>query len=179
MKKYDQKLIGKIAISTAFIAVINYFLLTNSSLSGSFAYYNFGISFISFLVTIGFISAEYIKNEFIEKIWFSKILSFFADLMLISFVMAILFLVISVDKFFYQLTLMTLPFLSAFMALFTDKYRPFLVKFTDARTKYDEKNKELFRLSAERAVVIRKEREERKQRIEAKRLAKIKRKRKN
>lgn len=172
-------MIGKIAISTAFIAVINYLLLTNSSLSESFVYYNFGISFLSFLVTIGFISAEYVKNEFIEKSWFSRILSFFADLMLISFVMAILFLTIKVDKFFYQITLMTLPFLSAFMALFTDKYRPFLVRFTDARIKYDEKNKELFRLSTERAVVIRKEREERKERIEAKRLAKLKRKRKS
>ena len=71
---------------------------------------------------------------------------------------------------------MTLPFLSAFIALFTDKYRPFLVKFADARNKQDAKTKELFRLSAERAVQIRKEREERKKRIEAKRIAKLKRK---
>lgn len=169
----------KIAISTVIVAVINYFCLTKLSLSESFVFYNFGISLFSFLVTIGFISAEYVKNEFIERKWFSKILSFFADLMLISFVMAILFLVVSVNKISYQVTLMTLPFLSAFIALFTDKYRPFLVKFADARSKYDEKNKELFHLSAERAVVIRREREERKQRIEAKRLAKLKRKKKH
>ena len=93
--------------------------------------------------------------------------------------MAILFLVFSVNKFSYQITLMTLPYLSAFMALFTDKYRPFLNKFTEARTKYDEKNKELFRRSAERAIIIRNEREARKKRIEGLRLAKIKRKRKN
>lgn len=179
MKKYDQTLIGKIAISTVLVGLINYILLTKSSLSGSFLYYNFGISFISFLVTVSFIGAEYVKNEFKDKNWFSKSLSFFADLMIISFVMAILFLVFNVNKFSYQITLMTLPYLSAFMALFTDKYRPFLNKFTEARTKYEEKNKELFRRSAERAIIIRNEREARKKRIEGLRLAKIKRKRKN
>lgn len=176
MKKYDSKLIGKIAFCTTATAIVGYLLLVKTSLNSAFIFYNFSVCFFSFLATVGFVSAEYIKNEFIEKKWFSKLLSFFADLMLISFVMAILYLFISVEKLGYQITLMTLPFLSAFIALFTDKYRPFLVKFADARSKQDAKTKELFRLSAERAIQIRKEREERKKRIEAKRIAKLKRK---
>lgn len=175
MGKYDSKLIGKIAFCTTLTAFLGYLLLLKTTLSSSFIFYNFAICFFSFLATVGFVSAEYIKNEFIEKKWFSKSLSFFADLMLISFVMAILYLFISVEKIGYQITLLTLPFLSAFIAWFTDKYRPFLVKFSDARNKQDAKTKELFRLSAEKAVQIRKEREERKKRIEAKRIAKLKR----
>lgn len=129
---------------------------------------------ISCFITVLLIVVEYIKNNYLQKEWYSKLLSFFVDLMLTSIVMAVLFLIFHVEKMLYMCTLITLPFYSAFKAYYSNKYLPLLVRIDHARKLQEFKYKEALRMSAERAALIRKEKRERLERINTKHRAKKK-----
>lgn len=139
-------------------------------------WYIYFLPILSLIVTTSLVVLEYLKNEYSNKTWFSKSLSFFAELMIYSFLMAVIYTFFPSSKSVFLVTITTLPFLSALISMFTNKYCMFLPNINSVREMQKMKLKQAFERSSERAIEIKREKEERKKRLESRRIARNRRK---